>query len=63
MESHDIDRRKQRSISISDRELSYAENIMYFYRLRSISDAVRFLIIRENEAIQTGTANDYKEVQ
>lgn len=43
-----IDRRKSRSVSLSDRELSCAEKVMYFYHLRSVSDAIRFLILREN---------------
>lgn len=56
MESHNIDTRKPRSISMSEREKSFAENIMYYYRLHSISDAIRFLIIRENAAIEAEAA-------
>lgn len=52
MENLDIDKRKPRSISLSEREISSAENIMYYYRLHSISDAIRFLIIRENAEIE-----------
>ena len=53
-----IDRRKSRSVSLSDRELSFAENVMYFYHLRSVSDAIRFLIIRENGWIQKEQAQE-----
>lgn len=54
------DKRKQRSIAMSERELSFAENIMFFYKLRSISDVVRFLIIRENEAIEGKNLSTYE---
>lgn len=43
-----IDRRRPHSIALSDKELSYAENIMYIYHLRSISDVFRYLLIREH---------------
>lgn len=46
-----IDRRKPHTISISDKELSYAENIMYIYHLRNISDVFRYLLVREHEWI------------
>ena len=47
-----IDKRKPRTFSMSEREYSLIEDVMYFYRLRSVSDAVRFLIIRESARIE-----------
>ena len=46
-----IDKRQSRTFSMSEREYSQIENVMEFYRLRSFSDAVRFLVIRENARI------------
>ena len=46
-----IDKRKPRTFSMSEREYSLIEIVMRFYQLRSVSDAVRFLIIRESARI------------
>lgn len=52
----DVDKRKQRSIAISERELSFAENVMNYYRFHSISEVIRYLIIRENALIEAEQA-------
>ena len=46
-----IDKRKPRTFSMSEREYSSIELVMDYYRLRSVSAAIRFLVIRESARI------------
>lgn len=50
-------KRKARTISMNDAELTITKNVMDFYRMHSISETVRFLILRENAKIEVEKAN------
>ena len=57
-----LDIRKSRSISLSDRDMGTLEDIMCFYCLHSISEAVRFLIVHESELIRVVNGKKSKTV-
>ena len=43
--------RKPHTISISERELTFVRAIMYRYNLKSLSETIRMLIVKEYEAM------------
>ena len=53
----DMYKRKARTISMNEAEITIAKNVMDFYRFHSISETVRFLLLRENAKIEVETAN------
>lgn len=54
-------KRKARTISMNEAEITMTENVMDYYRLHSVSETIRFLIIRENARIENENT-DRKEV-
>ncbi len=50
-------KRKARTISMNEAEITITKKIMDFYRFHSLSETVRFLILRENAKIEVETAN------
>lgn len=49
-------KRRPRTITMNDNEITMTENVMEYYRLHSVSETVRFLIIRENSRIEAEKA-------
>ena len=47
-----LDKRRPRGISMSDREVGFAQYLRDFYHLCTVSDVVRFLILRDFARIQ-----------
>lgn len=52
------ERRTPRSVNMNEAELQMAENVMEYYHLHTVSEVIRFLIIRENARIEAGVAAD-----